>query len=390
MTITVVVGPPCSGKSTFVTEHATEGDVVVDFDKLAAAFGSSTAHDAPYAIRSVTHAAREAAIDRILDGIDSDAWIIHSSPTPDWMNRYETAGGHIETLDPGIDVCLTRASEDGRPQWTEDAINRWYASEKRAGGPMLTKNHEFKLVEFKAGPDDGLEEGQFTAYASVFGNKDSYGDVVMPGAFAKDLARWEKSGNPIPLLFGHNMSDPDYNIGHVVKAEEDHVGLKTTGQLDLENPKARQVYRMLKGRRINQMSFAYDEVESGPATHDGESVWELRELKLYEVSVVTIGANQETEILAVKSLPSVAERALRDIKAGRVLSAKNEGELRGAHEAIGRVLSAIDSTSDEEKASGTGPSQKGSEASESGEASQDPSVDTSALDLLELEIGSSA
>ncbi len=254
---------------------------------------------------------------------------------------------------------------------------------------MLTKNHAIELVDFKAGPDDGLEEGQFTAYASVFGNKDSYGDVVMPGAFAKDLARWEKSGNPIPLLFGHNMSDPDYNIGHVVKAEEDAVGLKITAQLDLESTKGRQVYRMLKGRRINQMSFAYDEIDSGPAVHDGENVWELRELKLYEVSVVTIGANQETEILAVKSVPSVAERALRDIKAGRVLSAKNEGELRGAHEAIGRVLSALDGTSDEEKASDSGPSRQApppdTGSGQLREASRKSSVDTSAMELLAAE-----
>lgn len=248
---------------------------------------------------------------------------------------------------------------------------------------MLTKSAQ---IQVKAGPDDGLDEGQFVAYASVFGNKDSYGDVVMPGAFAKTLAEWTKSGDQIPVLFGHNMSDPDYNLGGVLSAEEDAVGLKVTMQLDLENPKALQTYRMLKGRRIRQMSFAYDEIDSGPAVHDGDHVWELRELKLYEVSVVTIGANQETEILAVKSMPSVAERALRDIKAGRVLSAKNEGELRGAHEAIGRVLSALDSTSDEEKASGTGPSQKGSEASGSGEASQESSVETSVVELLSQEL----
>lgn len=248
---------------------------------------------------------------------------------------------------------------------------------------MLTKSADIQL---KAGPDDGLKDGQFIAYASVFGNKDSYGDVVMPGAFDRTLAEWLKSGDVIPILFGHNMSDPDYNLGGVSSAEEDAVGLKIVGDLDLDNPKALQTYRMLKGRRIRQMSFAYDEIDSGPAVHDGEHVWELRELKLYEVSVVTIGANQETEILAVKSMPSVAERALRDIKAGRVLSAKNEGELRGAHEAIGRVLSALDSTSDEEKASGNGPSQKGSEASEHDGANQNPSVDPSALEMLALEI----
>jgi HK97 family phage prohead protease len=218
---------------------------------------------------------------------------------------------------------------------------------------MLTKN---ATIQLKAGPDDGLAEGQFTAYASVFGNVDSYGDVVMPGAFANDIARWEKSGNLIPLLFGHNMSDPDYNIGSVVKAEEDSVGLKVTAQLDLENPKAKQVYRLIKGRRIDQMSFAYDVIVGAHAERFGEDVYELRDLKLYEVSVVTVGANQETEILAVKQAADLADRMSASIKAGRVLSAKNESEIRGAHEALTRVLSVLDSTNDEQKASEPGPS----------------------------------
>lgn len=255
---------------------------------------------------------------------------------------------------------------------------------------MLTKYATIAPVQIKAGPDDGLKEGQFIAYASVFNNVDSYGDVVMPGAFTNTLAEWQKSGDVIPVLFGHNMSDPEFNIGGVVTAEEDKVGLKVSAQLDLENMKAMQTYRMLKGRRIRQMSFAYDEMDSGPAVHDGQDVWELRELKLYEVSIVTVGANQETEILAVKSIPHVVERALRDVKAGRVLSAKNEGEIRSAHEALGRVLFALNSTSDEEKASGEGPSRQAPEKA-SREASQAaPSVDTSALELLSLEIGLSA
>ena len=218
---------------------------------------------------------------------------------------------------------------------------------------MITKD---TTVHLKAGPEDGLGEGQFTAYASVFGNIDSYGDIVTKGAFANDLARWEKSGNAIPVLFAHQMSDPDYNIGHVISAEEDNVGLKITAQLDLESPKAKQVYRMLKGKRINQMSFAYDVTDGEQVKVDGQDVYEIRDLKLYEVSVVTVGANQETEILSVKQLPTVADRLLADVKAGRVLSAKNENELRNAHQALGRVLSVLDGTTDEEKASELGPS----------------------------------
>lgn len=253
---------------------------------------------------------------------------------------------------------------------------------------MLTKN--LTSVKIKAGPDDGLAEGQFTAYASVFNNIDSVGDVVLPGAFEGDLARWEKSGNPIPLYFGHNMSDPDYNLGHVVQAEEDAAGLKVHAQLDLENAKAVQVYRMLKGRRITNMSFAYEEIESGPAVRDEKDVWELRALKVYEVSIVPVGANEETEILAVKQATAHAARALALVKAGRVLSAKNETELRDAHEAIGRVLSALDSTAEDAgKASGEDPSSQALEHAHRS-ASLVPSVSRSELELLSDDIALSA
>jgi HK97 family phage prohead protease len=88
------------------------------------------------------------------------------------------------------------------------------------------------------------------------------------------------------------MSDPDYNIGHVMKAVEDDHGLLVTAQLDLENPKAMQTYRMLKGRRINQMSFAYDVLDgSGTRSRDAprETSTSCAKLKLYEVSVVPSG-----------------------------------------------------------------------------------------------------
>ena len=227
---------------------------------------------------------------------------------------------------------------------------------------MLTKN--ITTMEVKAGPADGLTEGQFVAYASVFGNVDSTGDVVVRGAFAKTLAEWAASGNPIPLLFGHEMNDPDYNIGYVINAVEDNVGLLVTCQLDLENPKAKQVYRLIKGRRVDQMSFAYDVISKVETYYEGDmEVSEILEVKLYEVSVVTLGANQETEILAVKRAGEFAERVTAEVKAGRVLSAKNENELRSAHQAIGRVLNVLDGTTDEQKASEPGPSRQANDGS---------------------------
>lgn len=215
---------------------------------------------------------------------------------------------------------------------------------------MKVKN---ATVQLKAGPEAGLEDGQFEAYASVFGNIDSYGDVVQPGAFANTLADWAGSDNFLPVLFGHNMADPDYNVGHVIEAKEDERGLRVRGQLDLTSPKGAQVYKLLKGRRISQLSFAYDVIRASWGQLDGVEVYELHEVKIYEVSLVTIGANQETEILAVKTAMASLSGG---IKEGRVLSAKHVDSLRAARDSIDAVLSAAEPapTEDQEKATGTG------------------------------------
>lgn len=218
------------------------------------------------------------------------------------------------------------------------------------------------LVQVKAGPEDGLTEGQFTGYASVFGNKDAYGDVVQPGAFKETLADWEAAKENLPVLWGHDMGDPFSNIGVVTAAEEDERGLKVTAQLDLENPKAAQVYRLLQKRAVGQMSFAYDVLEGHSVKEGDEEYYSLDRLKLYEVSIVPIGANQETEILAVKAAaqwPAV-EKALRELaaKAGRAISAKNEASIRAAFDSAGEtqkhlkdVLAALDEgKEDQEKA----------------------------------------
>ncbi len=251
---------------------------------------------------------------------------------------------------------------------------------------MLTKNTAIGQV--KAGPDDGLNEGEFIVYPSTFIKQpDSYGDIVAPGAFLKTIATWKNSGLVLPGLFGHRMDDPDFYVAGAQDMGEDEHGWWVKGAFDLESPKGPHVYRLVKGRRLNQLSFAYDVIDAaGVELENGVRAYELRELKVYEFSFVPVGANQDTSVVAVKA---IADNVIRDIKAGRVLSAKNEGALRDAHAAIGTVLTALNSTSDEGKASGTGPSQKGSEASGSDGANQGPSVDTSALDLLEIELGSS-
>ncbi|MFS0228173.1 HK97 family phage prohead protease, partial [Corynebacterium striatum] len=148
------------------------------------------------------------------------------------------------------------------------------------------------IAEVKALGDG--EKAEFEAYASVFGNRDSYGDVVQKGAFAASLKAWDEKGAPIPLLWGHNMADPDFNIGMVTSAEEDEHGLKVVCELDTDSPKGAQVHRLLKQGRVREMSFAFAATSSEYGELDGKSVRFLKEVDLFEVSVVPLGANPET------------------------------------------------------------------------------------------------
>lgn len=250
-------------------------------------------------------------------------------------------------------------------------------------------------VQVKAGEDG--QEGQFTAYASTFTREpDSYGEVVAKGAFADTLKEWEASGNVLPVLFGHNMTDPDFNIGAVVEAKEDDHGLLVTGQLDLDNPKAAQVHRLIKGKRINQMSFAFDVLDSGQVElEDGSKVTELRKIKLYEVSIVPIGANQDTEIVAVKA---AVDALIDGVKAGRVLSAKNEEaigaaveKISAAAEDLNQILAAVRGesgdkpTEDQAKASGhTDAKDEEPTGAKSEEQRVNPSVSLATLASIEL------
>lgn len=245
---------------------------------------------------------------------------------------------------------------------------------------MLTKTCP---VLVKALVTEGDDAGQFEALVAVFGNKDSYGDVIIPGAFEDSLAEWAAKGIPIPIYWSHQLSDPDMNIGWVLEAKETAEGLWIKGQLDLEAAKGVVVYRLFKGRRVTQFSFSYDlEEYAWSKSEEHGDYLELRKVKVHEVGPTPVGANQSTDLIDVKSAAMHADRLNLEVKAGRKISAKNEETLRSAYTAIGEVLSSIES--DESKASVTVPAKDETPAGKS----EEPTPESSAimLDILEAEL----
>ena len=151
-----------------------------------------------------------------------------------------------------------------------------------------------KTKDFALQVKDLSEDGTFTGYGSVNGNVDSYGERVMPGAFAGSLAKHKREGTNVLMLWQHNPNEP---IGVWEDLAEDAKGLWGKGRLIMEVQKAREVHALMKANAIGGLSIGYREIK---ATPDG-NVRNLEELDLREISPVSFPANRRARIEAVKS-----------------------------------------------------------------------------------------
>ncbi|MDR5825839.1 HK97 family phage prohead protease [Caballeronia sp. LZ043] len=174
----------------------------------------------------------------------------------------------------------------------------------------------YKVRAFELDVKSVDDAGHFSGYGSVFGNVDSYGEIVAPGAFEKSLAELKSSGRALPILWQHSSNTP---IGSWSGLKEDDYGLFGDGELWLDDaPNAKIAYRGMKAKAITGLSIGYYVINSSYNEKTGERT--LNELDLVEISIVTNPANPEARIEAVKSviahggIPSLSEfeRFLRE------------------------------------------------------------------------------
>jgi len=152
-----------------------------------------------------------------------------------------------------------------------------------------------KSVSFKATDD---EKGNVGAVFSVFNNLDSDGDVVVPGAI--------KSGfkdDQVPMVFAHKWDQP-IGKGKIVQ-EDDKAVFK--GKFFMGTEAGKEAYNLAKEMGdLQEWSFGFriNDYEVAEFKKDGESVGDVRYLKdleVYEVSPVLVGANRQTYTLAIKT-----------------------------------------------------------------------------------------
>lgn len=148
--LTIIIGPPAAGKSTWAQQRAKPGDIVVDFDRLAVALSGpgGDPHDHPPSVMAVTRAARTAAIEAAIKHARlTNVYLIHSSPSPQRMAEYRALGAEVVTIDPGRDVVRQRCKV-GRPRRMFAAIDEWYRDRAGEGDAPPQGRRSLPVFEF--------------------------------------------------------------------------------------------------------------------------------------------------------------------------------------------------------------------------------------------------
>lgn len=168
-----------------------------------------------------------------------------------------------------------------------------------------------------------LADREFIGYGSIFKNVDHGGDIVVPGAFKKSLAK-HKSENSLPAMFW--MHDPARVAGKWLDMSEDANGLVVKGVLadtDLGN----EIHTLLKMDAVRGLSIGYSTRDQD---YDKSGNRLIKQADLWEVSVVSLPMNPLAQVAHVKSRLSAAgeyvptarefESILRDVGCSKGIS----------------------------------------------------------------------
>jgi HK97 family phage prohead protease len=226
-----------------------------------------------------------------------------------------------------------------------------------------------------------------TGICAVFGNVDSVGDRIQPGAFTKTLR--DNSADYFKHLWNHDFSGyPTAKIldlkeigRHELPREVLDKAPNATGALLVKREYIEglgdNAFQGIKAGAINEMSFGFDVVKHEMKSENGAEVRELKELRLYDTSDVLWGANPATVAAGLKTFTETHDfKALlmndaelyfdllpEMVKVGRTISAANMEKLRGIMnvlkelgldaEAVETIEEGISDTAAAEAAKGT-------------------------------------
>ena len=170
---------------------------------------------------------------------------------------------------------------------------------------------QFKSFEVKDLGFNG-ESRTISGYAAIFNNKDKVNDILVKGCFAKsinDRGPESSANDKIIMLWQHEQKEP---IGRISVLREDDKGLYFEAIID-DVERGNQAIKQLESGTLNQFSIGYSYVREKCEYEPNLDAYIVKEVVLYEISVVSIGCNGETEYLGLKSMDDPCEELGKEI-----------------------------------------------------------------------------
>lgn len=195
----------------------------------------------------------------------------------------------LVTIEPSTIVETMPETIDEEPATEEPAPVR-YASFPAEARKVAGRDMEFRTVEVGTFETDDLSEDgfarSFSGYAAVFNSPSEplpFIETIAPGAFKRSL----NSGREVRAFINHNSDLPLATTKNgSLQLTEDERGLLVNMTLP-DTTAGRDLSVLLRDGVVHSMSFGFAVPRGGDAwSEDGQSR-ELRELILYEVSVVS-------------------------------------------------------------------------------------------------------
>lgn len=193
----------------------------------------------------------------------------------------------------------------------------------------------YKTIQLKA-DEAGKISGFFSTYDKT---PDSYGDIIEPGAFTGTIERRKATGHPFPMCFNHDFSAV---IGAIETIEEKENGPYIEGGF-LDTQLAQDVRKMCLSGAIWQFSFAYEVLKRRDPSEEEKKAGVtnvLQELEVFEISVVTVPANQNAVATEVKGAELETKQGKRNSKA-------DEDTIREAVAQLENTIKSLNSLLDE-------------------------------------------
>jgi HK97 family phage prohead protease len=169
-------------------------------------------------------------------------------------------------------------------------------------------------TQFRAAKDGGdlFIEGYFAVFGSIYelwpGASESVDEHAFDGALADDIRAL--IDHETRLVLGRNKAG-------TLELKADSKGLWGRVKVNQSDQDAMNLYARVERGDVDQCSFGFDILdEETEYRQDGSVHWTIKKVKLYEVSVVTFPAYEETSVEARrKDYDQVKKRATEDWRA---------------------------------------------------------------------------